>query len=286
MTEQSQSRTKNVLYLVLTALYLVFALFPIFWMVLISLKSQEELFTTRFIFHPTFRNYMRISGLESAFGGTGSLSTDFPRAFMNSLLISTAAVIVSILVGIPAAYGLARLQFPGRENFAFTFLSFRFAPEFAVIIPLAILYKRLGLYDTYAGIVWVYQLITLPLIIWVLRGYFEDIPADLEYAALLDGYSRWRAFQKILLPLIRPGLAAAALLGFIFAWNNFVFALVLGSSNVQTVTVAALSFLASEQARFNEMAAASMISALPQVILALAIQRYLIRGLSFGAVKG
>ncbi len=270
MTEQSQSRTKNVLYQVLTALYLVFALFPIFWMVLISLKSQEELFTTRFIFHPTFRNYMRISGLESAFGGTGSLSTDFPRAFMNSLLISTAAVIVSILVGI----------------FAFTFLSFRFAPEFAVIIPLAILYKRLGLYDTYAGIVWVYQLITLPLIIWVLRGYFEDIPADLEYAALLDGYSRWRAFQKILLPLIRPGLAAAALLGFIFAWNNFVFALVLGSSNVQTVTVAALSFLASEQARFNEMAAASMISALPQVILALAIQRYLIRGLSFGAVKG
>src|SRR6266498_3030481 len=218
MTEQSQSRTKNVLYQVLTALYLVFALFPIFWMVLISLKSQEELFTTRFIFHPTFRNYMRISGLESAFGGTGSLSTDFPRAFMNSLLISTAAVIVSILVGIPAAYGLARLQFPGRENFAFTFLSFRFAPEFAVIIPLAILYKRLGLYDTYAGIVWVYQL--------------------------------------ILLPLIRPGLAAAALLGFIFAWNNFVFALVLGSSNVQTVTVAALSFLASEQARFNEMAAA------------------------------
>ena len=169
---------------------------------------------------------------------------------------------------------------------AFTFLSFRFAPELVVIIPLSIIYRQLGLYDTYFGIIWVYQLVTLPLLIWVLRSYFEDISPDIEQAAMIDGYPWWRIFGNILLPLVRPGLAAAALLAFVFAWNNFIFPLVLGGSDVQTVTVAALGYISSAQAFFNRMAAASVISSIPQIVLALSIQRYLIRGLSFGAVKG
>jgi multiple sugar transport system ATP-binding protein len=139
---------------------------------------------------------------------------------------------------VPAAYALARYKFRGKEDLAFTFLSFRFAPELVVIIPLSVIYRQLGLYDTYFGIMWVYQLVTLPLLIWVLRSYFEDISPDIEQAAMLDGYSWWHVFFKILMPLVRPGLAAAALLAFIFAWNNFMFPLVLGGSNVQTVTVA------------------------------------------------
>jgi multiple sugar transport system permease protein len=267
-------------------LYFAFALFPIIWMVLISLKSTDELFTTQLVFRPTLENYQAILfGDKRAAAGVVA-KQEFPRNFLNSLIASTGAVLVSLLVGVPAAYALARYKFRGKENLAFTFLSFRFAPELVVIIPLSLIYRKLGLYDSYFGIIWVYQLITLPLLIWVLRSYFEDISPDVEQAAMVDGYPWYQVFWKILLPLVRPGLAASALLAFVFAWNNFIFPLVLGASNVQTVTVSALGYLSSAQSFFNRMAAASVVSSLPQIILALSIQRYLIRGLSFGAVKG
>ncbi len=267
-------------------LYFLFALFPIFWMVLVSLKSTDELFTTQFVFTPTLDNYVAILFGDTRAAAGVVARQAFPRYFLNSLIASTGAVILSLLVGVPAAYALARYNFKGKEDLAFTFLSFRFAPELVVIIPLSVIYRQLGLYDTYFGIIWVYQLVTLPLLIWVLRSYFEDISPDIEQAAMIDGYPWWRIFGNILLPLVRPGLAAASLLAFVFAWNNFIFPLVLGGSNVQTVTVAALGYISSAQAFFNRMAAASVISSIPQIVLALSIQRYLIRGLSFGAVKG
>ena len=267
-------------------LYFLFALFPIVWMLLVSLKSTDELFTTQFIFTPTLDNYVAILFGDTRAAAGVVARQEFPRYFLNSLIASTGSVILSLLVGVPAAYALARYNFRGKEDLAFTYLSFRFAPELVVIIPLSVIYRQLGLYDTYFGIIWVYQLITLPLLIWVLRSYFDDISPDIEQAAMIDGYPWWRIFWNILLPLVRPGLAAAALLAFVFAWNSFIFPLVLGGSNVQTVTVAALGYISSAQAFFNRMAAASVISSIPQIVLALSIQRYLIRGLSFGAVKG
>jgi multiple sugar transport system permease protein len=267
-------------------IYFVFVLFPILWMVLTSFKRTDELYTTRFFFHPTLESYKIITIGEQFVSGTGAFRPDFPKFFMNSVILSVGAVLLSLLVGVPAAYALARFRFKGKESLAFTFLSFRFAPEFAVIIPLSIIYRKLGLYNTYFGIIWVFQLITLPLLIWVLRGYFEEISPEIEQAAQTDGYPWWQVFIRILLPLVRPGLAASALLAFVFAWNNFVFPLVLGGSDVQTVTVSALSFLSSEQAYYNRMAAACVIASIPEIALALSIQRYLIRGLSFGAVKG
>jgi multiple sugar transport system permease protein len=276
----------NILSDAFLILYFLFALFPLVWMVLVSLKSGPELFTTQFRFTPTLENYQAIlfGDVRAAAGVVAK--QEFPRFFLNSLIASTGAVLVSLLVGVPAAYALSRYRFRGKEDIAFTFLSFRFAPELVVIIPLSVIYRQLGLYDTFAGIIWVYQLITLPLLIWVLRSYFEDISPDIEQAAMVDGYSWWRIFFRILLPLVRPGLAASALLAFIFAWNNFIFPLVLGGSNVSTVTVSALGYISSAQGFFNRMAAASVISSIPQIVLALSIQRYLIRGLRFGAVKG
>lgn len=267
-------------------IYFLFALFPIVWMVLISLKPTDQLYTTQFIFTPTLDSYQAILIGDTQVGAGVVARQDFPRNFLNSVVVSTGAVIVSLLVGVPAAYALARYNFRGKENLAFTFLSFRFAPEMVVIIPLSVIYRQLGLYDSYFGIIWVYQLVTLPLLIWVLRSYFEDVSPDIEQAAMIDGYPWWQIFFRILLPLVRPGLAAAALLAFVFAWNNFIFPLVLGASNTQTVTVSALGYLSSAQSFFNRMAAAAVIASLPQIVLALSIQRYLIRGLSFGAVKG
>ncbi|MBV8413582.1 MAG: carbohydrate ABC transporter permease [Verrucomicrobia bacterium] len=263
--------SKTVLLLV----YALFALFPLLWMIIMSLKPDSQMFTTTFIFSPTMENYSAVF-----------LRSDYPHFFLNNLLVSISAVLLSLIVGVPAAYALARFHFKLKEDIAFTILSFRFAPEILVILPLFLIYQRTGLYDTYFGLIWVYQLITLPLLIWILRGYFEDISPDIEAAAQLDGYSWWQVFLKVLLPLVKPGLVAASLLCFIFAWNAFTFPLLLSDARAQTSTVVALRFLASDTVHYGQVAAAATISALPEVILALLIQKHLVRGLSFGAVKG
>ena len=264
----------------LTLLYFAFSLFPILWMILLSLKRQQQLFTTYFVFTPTLDSYREVLGLA------GSAGVPFLRFFLNSLVISVGAVLLSLVIGVPAAYAAARYRFKGSESLLFTLLSFRFAPELMVIVPLYVIYQQLGLFDTYTGMIWVYQLITIPLVVWILRSYFQDLTPELEQSALLDGYNRRQAFLKVAAPLVRPGIAAVSLLAFIFAWNNFVFPLILTSSHAQTVTVASLSFLGGERARYNVTAAAALVAAVPPLALALSIQRYLVRGLSFGAVKG
>ncbi|REF36969.1 carbohydrate ABC transporter permease [Thermasporomyces composti] len=260
-------------------LYFAFSLVPVAFIVALSLKTNAEQTSTYLFFTPTLENYARVLGLE---GGGSS----YVRFFLASLVTSVGAVLVSLVIGIPAAYAAARYQFKGSENLMFTLLSFRFAPELIVIIPLSVIYQQLGLYDTFVGMIWVLQLVTMPLVVWILRSFFREIPAELEQAALLDGYSRRQAFLKQVLPLVRPGIAAVCLLAFIFAWNNFIFPFTLTSSNAQTVTVSSLAFLGGNQVRFNLVAAGAVMAALPPLILALAIQRYLVRGLSFGAVKG
>jgi len=262
--------------------WFVFSLFPIVWMVLLSLKSKAEQTTTYFRFSPTLANFHTV--LSDS--GRAVTSVDFKHALVTSVVNSGGAVLVSLVIGIPAAYAAGRWRFRGSENLLFTMLSFRFAPELMVIVPLFVVYNQIGLFDTKVGQIWVLQLVTMPLVVWILRSYFQDLPPDLEQAALLDGYSRRRAFVMVALPMVRPGIAASALLAFIFAWNNYVFPLILTDSNATTVTVAISKFLGGGgQAYYNLTAAAALIGALPPLALALTIQRYLVRGLSFGAVK-
>ncbi|ADD43728.1 carbohydrate ABC transporter permease [Stackebrandtia nassauensis] len=259
--------------------YFAFSLMPVVFILALSFKADADQTTTYLLFDPTLDNYKTVLGFDD--GGSSYL-----RFFMASLITSVGAVVVSLVIGIPAAYAAARYRFRGSDNLMFTLLSFRFAPELLVIIPLAVLYQQLGLYDTWVGMIWVLQLVTMPLVVWILRSFFQDFPAELEEAALLDGYSRTRAFAKHVLPLVRPGIAAVSLLAFIFAWNNFIFPFTLTSSNAQTVTVSSLAYLGGNQVRFNLVAAGAVMAALPPLVLALLIQRYLVRGLSFGAVKG
>ncbi|WP_280425867.1 carbohydrate ABC transporter permease [Nocardia carnea] len=262
--------------------WFVFSLFPIVWMVLLALKTPAQQTTTYFTFSPTLENFSTVLSGK----GTELTSVDFKAALVTSLLNCGGAVIVSLVIGIPAAYAAGRWQYKGSNDLMFTMLSFRFAPELMVIVPLFVIYNQIGLFDTKVGMVWVLQLVTMPLVVWILRSYFQDLPEDLEQAALLDGYTRRRAFVMVALPLVRPGIAAAALLAFIFAWNNYVFPLILADSNAATVTVAITKYLGGGgQAYYNLTAAAAVIAALPPLILALTIQRYLVRGLSFGAVK-
>jgi multiple sugar transport system permease protein len=265
----------------LTIAYFAFALFPIIWILMLSFKSQDQLFTTYFRFDPTLDSYKAVLGLSST-----TESVPFMKYFLNSLIASFGAVAVSLLVGVPAAYAFARYQFKGANDMLFTLLSFRFAPELMVIIPVYVIYQKIGLFDRHLGLIWVYQLITLPLIVWILRSYFQDLTPELEQSAMLDGYNRWQALVKVVVPLVKPGIAAAALLAFIFAWNSFIFPFILTGSNAQTVTVGALAFMGGAKPRYNVTAAAALISLIPPLVLALSIQRYLVRGLTFGAVKG
>lgn len=273
------SKTKNILGSVgrnlLLSIYAIFALFPLIWMIIITFKDDVEVFSTIFIFHPTLSNYTAVL-----------LGTDYFKRFLDNVIVSGGAVAVSVLVGVPAAYALARFNFKKKEDLAFTILSFKFAPEILVILPLFMIYQKIHLFDTYIGLIWVYQLITMPLLIWVVRGYFEDISVEIEQAAQLDGYPWYYVFWKILLPLIKPGLVSAGLLAFIFAWNSFTFSLLLSGFKIQTVTVASLRYIASDTVHYGQMAVAATVAALPEVILALLIQKHLVRGLSFGAVKG
>lgn len=262
--------------------WFVFSLFPLVWMVLLALKTNADQITTYFAFTPTLENFATVLSDE----GTRLTSVNFTDALLTSVINCVGAVLVSLVIGIPAAYAAGRWQYRGSNDVMFTILSFRFAPELMVIVPLFVIYNQLGLFDTNVGMIWVLQLVTMPLIVWILRSYFQDLPAELEQAALLDGYTRRRAFLMVALPLVRPGIAAAALLAFVFAWNNYVFPLILTGSQHTPVTVAVTRFLGGGgQAFYNLTAAAAIIAALPPLLVALSIQRYLVRGLSFGAVK-
>ncbi len=265
----------------------VFFMFPILWIFLMSFQTNVTILRIppSIIFEPTLENYKAlITGkLDTA---SGTLDIAFMRNLGNSVFLSTASVAIALLLGVPAAYAFARHKFKGSEDIAFTLLSFRFAPPLLVLLPLTLYFQDLGLANTYVGLIWVYQLICLPLILWIVRGYFEDISADVEYAYRIGGHSWFATFRKIALPLAGPGIAAAGLLAFIFAWNNFVFALVLASADKQPVTVGALAFITSSGIQYGQIAAAIVLSIAPTLALALYAQRYLVEGLSLGAVKG
>lgn len=271
----------------LISLVLIFFMFPIFWILLMSFQTNETILRIppSIIFEPTLENYRALvtGKLETA---AGNLDVAFMKNLWNSVVLSTSSVALSLLLGVPAAYAFARFKFRLGEDIAFTLLSFRFAPPLLVLLPLSLYFKFLGLTNTYIGLIWVYQLICLPLILWIVRGYFEDISPDIEYAYRIAGNSWWRTFRKIAIPLARPGIAAAGLLAFIFAWNNFVFSLVLASADKQPVTVGALAFVTASGIQYGQIAAAIVLSVTPTLLLALYAQRYLVEGLSLGAVKG
>ena len=197
---------------------------------------------------------------------------------LNSFILSVGSVAVALLLGVPAAYAFARHKFRGAEDIAFMLLSFRFAPPLLVLLPLTIYFQSIGLANTYFGLIWVYQLICLPLILWIVRGYFEDISPDVEHAYRIAGHSWLSTFRNIALPLAGPGITAAGMLAFIFAWNNFIFALVLASADKQPVTVGALAFVTASGIQYGQIAAAVVLSVAPTLALALWAQRLLGRG--------
>lgn len=263
-----------------------FVLFPILWILMMSFKEFGDIiaYPPRFVFTPTLANYEEIllgSAAERAAGGT----PDFFHNLVNSIIISGGAVILSTLIGVPAAFALARGALFAAIHIRFTFLSFRFAPELAVILPLFLIYKQVGLYDTYAGMILVHQLITLPLVILIASSFFREIPVEIEEAAVLDGAGILTTLLKVLVPIVMPGIASAMIVAFIFSWNNLVFGLVLAGGETRPVTMGILQAMTFDQIKWGLMAAAAIVAAVPGMIAAVWFQRQIIRGLTLGAVK-
>ena len=266
--------------------FAAFVIFPMLWIVMMSLKTFGDIiaYPPKFIFSPTLSNYSAIIFGSETPGLTTGVS-DYARFLLNSVIISGGAVTLAFLVGVPAAYSLVRGKMRGRNHLAFTFLSFRFAPELAVILPLFVIYKQTGLYDSYLGMILVHQLITLPLVIWIMIGFFQGIPLEVEDAAMVDGANVWQTLFRVALPMVLPGLASALIIAFIFSWNNLTFGLVLAGGKTQPVTVGILQTMNFDQIKWGWMAAASVIAATPGMIVAVYLQKYLTKGLTLGAVK-
>ncbi|MEM7047507.1 MAG: carbohydrate ABC transporter permease [Pseudomonadota bacterium] len=281
------STLERVLRGIALGLVVTFFMFPILWIILMSFQTNETILRIppSLVFEPTLDNYRALITGELK-TQAASLKIDFMKNLGNSVLLSTVSVALALLLGMPAAYAFARYRFRGSEDIAFTLLSFRFAPPLLVLLPLSLYFQQIGLADTYLGLIWVYQLISLPLILWIVRSYFEDISPDIEHAYRIAGHSWFSTFRKIALPLAGPGIAAAGLLAFVFSWNNFIFALVLASADKQPVTVGALAFVTASGIQYGQIAASIVLSIAPTLALALYAQRYLVEGLSLGAVKG
>jgi multiple sugar transport system permease protein len=263
-----------------------FVLFPIYWIFTMSLKEFGDIiaYPPRFSFAPTFENYREVL-FGSEADQAGGVMPDLLRFLRNSVIISSGAVLLSVILGLPAAYALARGEANRANRARFTILSFRFAPELAIILPLYAFYTKTGLYDSYVGMILVHQLITLPLMILILMSFIRDIPIEIEEAARIDGAGPLTILLQIIVPIAKPGLASAMIIAFIFSWNNLIFGLVLAGGETRPITMGILQAMTFDQIKWGLMAAAAMVSAVPGMIASILFQRQITRGLTLGAVK-
>ncbi len=257
---------------VLTLLFL----FPIYWLFMISFKTADEIFAYPPVWWPStlqFGNYLVLfkDGDAATVG--------------NSLIVAGVSTIIAMILGTICAYSLARYK-TGGDHLANWIISQRMIPPVAVVFPIFLLYVWFGWVDTYFGLILLYTAFNLPYVIWMMRGYILDIPIALEQAALVDGYTRWQVLWKVVFPMCRAGLFATAIFTFVFAWNDFIFALVLTRTEVATYTVQVTHYFGGQSGFWAKISAMSVLGTLPIFIVVAFMQKYLVRGISLGAVKG
>ena len=263
-----------VRYLLLILL-LLFFLFPIYWLIATSLKTQVDIFAMppKWLFVPTFENYIHVL-----------TSTPYPEQAKNSLIAATLNVTASMIIGTLAAYSISRFKV-GTKNLLYWFLGIRMIPPIVASIPLFLIAASLRLIDTYIILPILYLTLNLPFVIWMMKSFLDEIPVDIEESALIDGCSHLGAMVRVVIPLATPGLVATAVFCFIMAWNEFLFAMLFTRAQSVTLPVGLSGFITEQQIFWGYITAAAAVSAIPPIIFALIFQRYLVRGLTFGAVK-
>lgn len=271
-------KLRNAVLLVAAVLMMFVWAFPVVWGLLTSLKTERDVlaYPPSVVFEPTLGNYADI-----LFGATSILPN-----LVSSVIVSGLTTAVTMLFAIPAAYALSRLELPFRRGAGFYVLATQMLPPVGLVIPYFLILRGMGWTDTYQGLVLVYLTFALPFAIWLLVSYFEEIPREMEEAALLDRAGRLRALWYVILPQAKGGIAVTVIFVFLNSWNEFLFAVVLGGNTVRTVTVAMFNFISLEQTQWARLAAAAMAGMAPVIVLGLVAQKHIVKGLTVGAVKG
>ena len=251
---------------------------PILLAVITSVKNEKEVlaYPPTLIFAPTLKNFEAV-----LFGPTNIVGN-----LTSSLVIALATTFLTVVIAVPAAYAFARLKLRGRMPLGFYVLATQLVPPIGLIIPYFLILNRIGWMDSYKGLVLIYMTFSLPFAIWLLVSYFEDIPREMEEAALLDRASRWQAFWHVVLPQARGAIAVTVIFVFLNAWNEFLFAVVLGGATVKPVTVSMYNYINTEQTQWAQLAAAALMAMLPVIVLGILAQKHIVAGLTAGAVKG
>lgn len=272
--QRFKRRFGSVTATALTVAVCLFYAFPLIWMGLAALKTPLQISdpSKTFIFSPTFENFRRVA-TENQFG----------IFIWNSAVVATAATAISLLIGVPAAYAISRYLMH-RSNV--WILAARIVPGISLLVPWYYFAANLGLVGTYTGLILCHLFVTLPMVVWIMTGFFDGIPQELEEAGLVDGLGPLRVFLKIIVPLSMAGITTAALLSVIFSWNNFLFSLVLSDNTTRTMPVALYNFVSYASIDWGGLMAASTICMAPVIAFALVAERWLVSGLTAGAVKG
>jgi len=259
----------------LVGLLLVFFLLPLYHLGTMSFKTDSDTFASPpvWLFRPVLDHYRHVLGGR------------FPGFLANSLIVSAGSVLLTMLLGVPAAFSLARARFRGRQVLLLAILGTRMLPPISLALPVFLMYLHLGLLDNRLGLILVFLTFNLPLVIWLLKGFFDEVPESLLDAAKIDGCSTFGAFARVAVPYVAPGILACGVLAWIYAWNEFTFTLILGRRDAITATVALASFFDLEKVAWGSIAAASSVTMLPVVCFSLLGRRFLIRGLTGGALK-
>jgi multiple sugar transport system permease protein len=258
-------------------LFILFVLVPLYWVAVTSIKPVSDYLTTPPVWFPAQPTLVHYTAALFAYRGLEGLT--------NSFIVATATTVLSALLGTLMGYSFARFN-TGGPHLSFWVLSQRFLPPIAIVLPVFLLYRGIGLYDSRIGLTLIYTVITLPLSVWMMYAYFRQLPKEMEEAALVDGCSRWGAFWRIALPLSVPGIIVAAVFAFIFVWTEFFFALNLTSRHAFTLPTIFRAFLGFQGAQYGEASALAVTSLVPSIILGMLVQRHLVRGLTLGAVQG
>ena len=269
----------TVLLYAVAAVVLLLAVFPFYWLVTTSLKPGDQVATNPPILIPTtitYQNYVDVMKGEGV-----------PRFALNSIVVSLSSTALTVIIGSLAAYALAKTYLPYqvRHLLLLWILITRIFPPITTAIPYFVLLRTLQLSDTYQGLVMTYVSYGLPFVIWLMLGFFQDLPPEIEEAAIVDGCSLWQRFRLVVLPLALPGLAVTAIFAFVYAWNEFLYASMLTSFNAKTLPVVISGYISDKFLRWGEMSALGTAMVLPVVVFTAFAQRYLVRGLTFGAVK-
>lgn len=266
----------NLGHFVLLLAVIVVCVFPFYWMVTTSFKEQAAILspTPQFFFNPTLGNYT-----------TAFQKFDIRASLVNSLIVALSTTAISLMLGAPAAYAIARFEFKGKRDLWFWFISNRMISPIVVALPFFLIARQFRLLDTQLALILIYLTFNVPIVVWICADQFRNIPKELDEAATLEGYSSFAIFWRIALPLATPGIAVSAIFSFIFSWNELLYALVLTRTNAKTAPVVATSFLSGYELPWGQIMATGTLVALPVIIFSIIVSRQLVRGLTMGAIK-